>query len=140
VVGPSGAILEAPRRGEPFSLCVRFATERPVLGLDVAVSVQTASGVPVLDEVLSDTSAIGEAATAAGEWEATFAVPPVLSPGAYLAGVWLGTGAESFFTMREALSFELLPALDDRPLASERQRVLTAPSGWRVTRAAEGRP
>ena len=140
VVGPSGAILEAPRRGEPFSLRVRFATERPVLGLDVAVSMQTASGVPVLDEVLSDTSAIGEAATAAGEWEATFAVPPVLSAGAYLAGVWLGTAAEIFFTMREALSFEVLPALDDRPLAAERQRVLTAPSGWRVARAAEERP
>jgi ABC-type polysaccharide/polyol phosphate transport system ATPase subunit len=141
IVGAAGEVLESPRRGEPFSLRVRFATERPVLGLDIAVSIQTVSGVPVLDEVLSDTAAIGEPAKAAGEWEAVFAVPPVLSPGSYLAGVWLGTGAESFFTIREALSFQILPGLDDRPHAAERQRVLTAPHGWHVTSApADDRP
>ncbi len=140
IVGPSGEVLDSPRRDEPFSLRVRFATERPMLGLDVAVSIQTASGMPLLDEVLSDTAAIGEPATTAGVWDAVFDVPAVLSPGAYLVGVWLGTSGESFFTLREALSFQVLPSLSDRPHASVRQRVLTAPSGWRVTRAFADSP
>jgi hypothetical protein len=89
----------------------------------------------VLDEVLSDTASIGEAAQGAGEWEARFDVPPVLSSGEYFVGVWLGTAGESFFTSREALAFRVLPGLDDRPHAVERARVLTSPSGWSVMRA-----
>ena len=132
VVDPSGRPLATVRRDEPFELRVRFATTRRVLGLDVAVSIQTRHGVPVLDEVLSDADVIGAAAQGPGEWEARLAVPPILSAGEYFAGVWLGTGGESFFTSREALSFRLLPSPGDRPDAVERTRVLTAPGGWRV--------
>jgi ABC-type polysaccharide/polyol phosphate transport system ATPase subunit len=137
LVGATGAPLTAPRRDEPFSLQVRFATRSRVFGLDVAVSIQTRDGVPVLDEVLSDTAAIGEAADGAGEWEARFQVPPVLSSGEYFVGAWLGTASENFFRNREALAFRLLPGLDDRPRAVERSRVLTAPTGWTIVRADE---
>ena len=138
LVGPAGSPLIAPRRDEPFSLQVRFATQRRVFGLDVAVSIQTRAGVPVLDEVLSDTAAIGQAADGPGEWNVRFEVPPVLSSGEYFVGAWLGTASESFFLSREALGFRLLPGLGDRPRAVERSRVLTAPTGWTVTRAKGG--
>jgi ABC-type polysaccharide/polyol phosphate transport system ATPase subunit len=138
LVRPDGSLVSSPRRDEALSLQVRFATTRRVLGLDAAVSVQSKDGVPVLDEVLSDTSTIGEASEGPGEWDVRFSVPQVLSSGEYFVGVWIGTSEENFFLNREALAFQLDPALDDRPRAVERSRVLTSPGGWSVKRVEGG--
>ena len=54
IADPSGALVDAPQRDEPFAVRTRFVVREPVRGLDVKVYLTTRQGVRVLEENLSD--------------------------------------------------------------------------------------
>jgi hypothetical protein len=60
----------------------------------------------VLDEAWSE-SAPARAREAIGEYVARIVVPPILAPGEYVAGLWLGTPFESMFYEDDLLRFRL---------------------------------
>ncbi|MEP6300286.1 MAG: Wzt carbohydrate-binding domain-containing protein, partial [Ilumatobacter sp.] len=71
---------------------VDVAVNESVPGLDIFCSVQTKSGVGIIDEALSDR--IDAAMPATGRYRLQCELPPVLTPGEYVISVWLGTTYE----------------------------------------------
>jgi hypothetical protein len=68
-----------------------------------------------------------------GEYEATITLPPLLAPGEYVLGAWLGTRNEDF-SNDELLSFQLAPRPDDLQASVERNRLVALDVEWSVRR------
>ena len=120
----------APRRGDPLTLSVDFATTERTIALDVGIYLLDEGGRQVLSENLTD-----EGRTLGGEAQefgVQLVVPPVLASGDYTVGVWVGTEYESYFH-RELLSFPILPKPDDRDEWVRRTRIVDPPVTWVVT-------
>jgi ABC-type polysaccharide/polyol phosphate transport system ATPase subunit len=133
LVDGEGEPLIAPNRDDPFSVRLRFVTRERVLALDLAVYLVNRHGARVIDDAWLDTRGAIESADDPGEYEASAHVPPVLAPGDYLVGVWIGTEHETFFD-RDVLSFEVLPRPNDRPQSVNRSRVVQPKIRWTVRR------
>jgi ABC-2 type transport system ATP-binding protein/lipopolysaccharide transport system ATP-binding protein len=132
VRGAAGATT-APRRDEPFTIAVGFATSERTLALDANIFLLNQSGQQVLSENLSD-----DGTTLNGPpqvFTVQLTVPPVLAAGDYTVGVWVGTEYESYF-YGELITFSLLPRPDDRDEWVRRRRSVHAPVTW----AVEARP
>jgi ABC-2 type transport system ATP-binding protein/lipopolysaccharide transport system ATP-binding protein len=105
VVTKDGQHDRALLRTAALQIVVRFEVVDEVTGLDLAVFVVTATGVRVIDEVLSD-SIVGRFSP--GPHEVTMELPPVLNVGRHTVGVWLGTAGGTLVEEPTAASFELL--------------------------------
>jgi ABC-type polysaccharide/polyol phosphate transport system ATPase subunit len=131
IVDGAGSPILQPRRDKPLSLRMRFALREPVPYLDVGVYLIDSHGTRVINDARSDAHP-DPLFPDAGEYEAVVTIPPMLTPGDYLFGVWMGTTAGEEFVDEEALSFRLLPRHDDRQEWVERPRVVQPQLDWRV--------
>ena len=113
VVNPAGAATSVLRRDEPFTVEVTFVVERPVPDLNLAISVRTLRGLPVLDEALADKGPAP--VTTVGEHRARLTIPPVLNAGDYVIGLWLGTDFEQYAWVEEAARVHLEGDVGGRP-------------------------
>ena len=137
IVDDSGDVKDTIRRGDPVSIQLRFDVRERIPALDVSFSVVSREGARILDESWSDTGRPAQEAGAPGEYEIQLTVPPVLAPGSYVVGIWIGValaGADETFVHEDVLRFDvdLLPS--DPYEWLERNRVLN-PGGvaWRVS-------
>ena len=106
VLDSSGNPTEVLDRDAPVTFEVRFVVRERVPALDMTVLVHNLRGVRVLDEAWSE-SAPARTREAVGEYVARVVVPPILAPGEYVAGLWLGTPFESMFYEDDLLRFRL---------------------------------
>jgi ABC-type polysaccharide/polyol phosphate transport system ATPase subunit len=99
------------RRDEPLTFELAFSTRERVVGLDAAVYLLDRHGVRIISEYFSFSGA-----TLAGPPQAyrlRLTIPPILSSGEYVAGLWLGNNEEVLFA-GEVLRLNLLPLPTDR--------------------------
>ncbi len=82
---------------------VEVAVSSRTPDLDIGVQVHTASGLNLLDEYISQQGDLS--LTEEGTYRLRCALPPVLPPGEYTLGVWLGTAYEEFERHERALTF-----------------------------------
>ena len=127
----SGEQVDAPARDRPFAIRVRFAVRQRVGGVDVGVYLATSKGVRVLEENWSDANRGIAPADAAGVWDVSLVVPPVLAANDYGVGVSITSPYERFVD-EEVLRFRLWPRPDDRRDVSDRNRILQPAVTWRV--------
>jgi ABC-2 type transport system ATP-binding protein/lipopolysaccharide transport system ATP-binding protein len=107
----TGAPVEAPRRDQPLSFEIALTTLRKLMALDAAVYLLDSRGARVVNENLSD---VGKTITGPPQrYRIRFELPPLLTAGDYVAGVWLGTYDENIFD-GELLRFTVLPLPSDR--------------------------
>jgi ABC-type polysaccharide/polyol phosphate transport system ATPase subunit len=99
-------------RGDQLRIQVDFEVVDPVPGLDLAIFVTTASGVRVLDELLSDSAA---PRLSAGRFQADLVVPPLLNVGDFAVGLWFGTPHEEIMDEPVSVTFTIQGSDQDRP-------------------------
>ena len=117
----------APRRGEPLTFDIRFATTDRMAALDVLVYLLDRNGVQVLSEKLSDQGTVLSGPPQ--EFAVRLSIPPVLAAGDYTVGLALDTEYELYFRS-ELLTFPLLPKPDDREAVVRRPRSVQPPVAW----------
>lgn len=135
VASRDGEILEAPRRGDPFVVSVRFRVREPISALDLAIYVLNRRGVRILDEAWSDTERAHHGVTPPGEYDVLLTVPPALAADDYTLGVWIGTTigrSSETFVHEDVLSFQLWPDPGDRKEWTERQRIVQPSVTWEL--------
>jgi Wzt C-terminal domain len=111
VLDGAQAPVESPRRDEPLTFEVDFATREPVRGLDLAVYVADASGTRVVNENLSDA---GETISGPPQrYVVRLALPALLAAGDYTVGIWVGNDDVRLFH-GDVLRLSILPLPDDR--------------------------
>ena len=142
LASPAGEPLDTMRRTEPFSVHVRFTTRRRLPNLDLAVYLTDRRGVRVIDEAWSDTARPPLTGRESGQYEATLTLRPMLAPGDYQLGVWIGSSvaAGENFVHRDVLTLRVWPEADDRRDAIERQRLVQPSVSWEMSRAPERVP
>jgi ABC-2 type transport system ATP-binding protein/lipopolysaccharide transport system ATP-binding protein len=136
ITGPSGALLDAPRRDLPFAIRVGFVTRRRLPNLDIAISLTNRQGVRVLDEAWSDTGQPPPDGAPPGRYEAVLLVPPALAAGDYVVAVWIGStigSADETFVDRQVHALHLWPHPEDRQEWSQRPRVVHPVVRWDLT-------
>ncbi len=117
------------RREDPLAIDLELVVRDRVPGLDVAVSVETLTGVRLLDEAVSDTAGTGAVPGLAepGHYRVSLALPPLLMPGEYLVNVWSGTTYETLVWEYGAARLRLEGSHQARP-----DRLLAAQGDWRI--------
>jgi hypothetical protein len=132
VKAEDGALLDVPRRDEPFVLELRFLVRDRIPALSVAFIVETSQGVRVLDEDWGqDTGRELVPRALPQEYVARMVVPPILAPGDYVLVGWVGTEADTI-VQREVLSFSLWPGARDTAEAVGRSRIVQPGVTWDV--------
>jgi ABC-type polysaccharide/polyol phosphate transport system ATPase subunit len=114
VLDESGNPTEALGREAPITFEVRFVVRERIPAFDMTVVVHNLRGVRVLDEAWSD-STPPRRREALGEYVARIVVPPLLAPGEYVAGLWVGTPFETVFYEDDLLRFRLRGDANGRP-------------------------
>jgi ABC-type polysaccharide/polyol phosphate transport system ATPase subunit len=127
----SGTELDHVVRGEPLFVRLRFIARRRVAGFDIALSLANAHGTRVLHEVWSDTRGGVGVSIEPGEYDVLVAIPPILRPGDYVVGLWIGTHYETFIE-DDVMSVRVAPRPDDREEWTERARVVQPPVRWTI--------
>jgi ABC-2 type transport system ATP-binding protein/lipopolysaccharide transport system ATP-binding protein len=130
VLPDAGHRDEALLRGDPLRMEVDFDVTEEIPGLDLALVLTTAAGVRVLDELLSDTTAMR---LQVGRYRAELLVPPLLNVGDYAVGVWFGTQHEEFINQPAVTPFSVQGTDRQRP---ERIIILSVPIVVRPLEAA----
>ncbi len=105
ITDTDGVAVKAARRDRSFVVEIRFDVRAPVPGLDVAMYVLNSRGVEILNEAWSDTAR--QRPSAAGHYVARLTIPPVLSAGEYVIGVWFGTAYETLLQEATAAHIRL---------------------------------
>jgi ABC-type polysaccharide/polyol phosphate transport system ATPase subunit len=82
---------------------VTVAVAEPMPGLDVGVRIDTANGLNLLDEYTMESQGLD--LSAPGTYELTLSLPPILPPGEYTVGAWLGNSYEQLEQLSHALTF-----------------------------------
>ena len=136
VAAETQAEVAALVRGEPLSFRLRFLVRRPVVGFDIAFSLVNAQGARVFYEVWSDERDGVGLSIEPGQYDAVLTLPPILPPGDYVLGLWIGTHYDTFLE-DDVLSFHVAPRPDDREEWTARARVVQPPVTWTV-RALRG--
>jgi ABC-type polysaccharide/polyol phosphate transport system ATPase subunit len=130
VTDESGELLEAPRRDRPFVLTSRFVIRKGIPELDFAVYIRNRQGVQVLSENWSDIGMRPHPTVVQG-YEVAVTIPPILAPGDYVMGVWIGTEHQTFVS-QETVGFRVWPRPDDTQGALERERLVQPGVRWDV--------
>ena len=116
------------RREDPFAVDLELVVRDRVLGLDVAVSVETLTGVRLLDEAVSDTWSAGAVPLSEqGHYRVSLVLPPLLMPGEYIVNVWSGTTYETLVWEHAVARLRLEGSHQARP-----DRLLATQGTWRV--------
>jgi ABC-type polysaccharide/polyol phosphate transport system ATPase subunit len=116
------------RREEPYVVDVGLVVRDHVTGLDVAVSVETLTGVRLLDEALSDAGRDAERVLGGpGHYRVSLSLPALLMPGEYLVNVWVGTTYETFVWEHGAARLRLEGSHQARP-----DRLIVGQGRWAV--------
>jgi ABC-2 type transport system ATP-binding protein/lipopolysaccharide transport system ATP-binding protein len=126
--GPPEAQL---RRDLPVVLSVRFALRRRIPSLDVALILYGRDGAKLIDEAWADQGRADDRGMP-GVYSTSLVVPPILVPGDYTLGVWIGSAYEKALE-EEVLTFELLPRLDDPQEWLDRPRLLQPSVEWQTS-------
>lgn len=129
VVNAAGQSTSVLRRDEPFTIEVEISVRESVPGLNLAVSVESLRGVRVLDESLFDHDP--SSLQHVGDHLVRLTIPPILSTGDYVVGLWLGTDYEDLGWVERALSLHL-----EGITAGRADRVLRLDLPWEVTRTS----
>jgi ABC-type polysaccharide/polyol phosphate transport system ATPase subunit len=138
VVDADGEVLDMPRRDLPLGISVRVAVRERIPGLDLSLTLRNRQGVQILEEMYGlDTGQVLAPEVVPAELEVRLTMPPVLAPGEYTLGVWIGSSYETVFSDPQALSFRLWPRPDESSKATERNRVLQPGVEWQVELAAD---
>jgi len=117
------------RREDPYVVEVRVRVRDRVPGLDLAVSVETLTGVRLLDEALSDTMTGSWTSLAEpGQHRVSLTLPALLMPGEYLVNVWLGTTYETYVWEHSAARLRLEGSHQARP-----DRLIAAQGTWVIS-------
>jgi ABC-2 type transport system ATP-binding protein/lipopolysaccharide transport system ATP-binding protein len=124
----TGAVL---MRGDQLRIETEFEVTDDVPGLDVAVLVTRSGGARVIDEVLSDRSAVR---LSQGRYRVSLVLPPLLNVGDYTAGLWFGTQYEELLDLTTAVPFTLRGSQLDRP-----ERILVMALPFQVERLDDAR-
>ena len=124
--GPGGRV----RRTDRVLITVDLVVRERVPGLDLAVSVETATGIRLLDEALSDTDGGGTTRLVSepGQYRVCLTFPPLLMPGEYVVNVWSGTTYETFVWLHAAALLRLEGSNQARP-----GRLIAAQGDWAVS-------
>ena len=132
-VGVAGAEegTVTPRRDEPLRLRFRLRVTERVASLDVAAWVIGRSGMRIVDERWSDVGGMSADLGEPGERDVELTIPPLLPPGEYIAGFWLGN-EETTYYYDEAVSFEVVPTPEDRNETVDRTRLIAPAVEWSV--------
>src|SRR5205814_10562122 len=103
----------------------------PLTGLDVSALVGTKGGVNLLNEALSD---YGPAPFfERGGHRLRCPLPPILTPGEYVVGIWLGTAYDTMQYDESVLTFSV-----DGDDAGRPSRLLKLGDQWQTDRLADG--
>ncbi len=129
--GPDGASTSVLRRDKPFTVDVGIEVTHVVPSCNVVVSIQTRRGVQVLQEALSDQTDVD--IDRPGLHELTVTIPPVLAPGEYIVGIWIGTDYDDVVWIEDALALHLEGDTGGRP-----DRVIQLGADWRSSFSARG--
>jgi ABC-2 type transport system ATP-binding protein/lipopolysaccharide transport system ATP-binding protein len=119
----------AVSRTDPLRIKVRIETREHVHDLDVAIWVNNSGGMRIIDEAFGDVRNNRGALDQPGVHEVTMTIPPVLPPGEYTIGVWLGTPDDEFLD-QGLLSVQIVQRLDDSPELARRARMAAPPVVW----------
>ena len=124
----TGATAGRLRREDPYTVQVELVVREHVPGLDLGVSVETLTGLRLLDEALSDSTSGGRTPLARpGRHRVSLTLPPMLMPGEYLLNVWAGTTYETLVWEHAAARLRLEGSHQARP-----DRLLAAQGRWAV--------
>jgi ABC-type polysaccharide/polyol phosphate transport system ATPase subunit len=123
---PDSAVL---CRAEPLRITARIETREHVHDLDVAIWVNDSAGTRILDERFGDVREHRGALDTPGLRDVTITFPPVLRPGEYIVGVWLGAPGDDFFH-QGVLTMQVIQRLDDTPELSHRARMAAPQVVW----------
>lgn len=121
----------AVSRTDPLRIKVRIETREHVHGLDVAIWVNNSGGTRIIDEAFGDARSHRGTLDQPGVREVTMSIPPVLPPGEYTIGVWLGTPDDEFLD-QGLLSVQIVQRLDDSPELARRARMAAPPVAWDI--------
>jgi len=106
-----GEAGETIRRDQPLIFELTFASRAPVRALDAAIYLIDRHGIRVVNENLSDVKpTISESGPA--RYRILLTITPILAPGEYVVGVWLGSSDELFFR-GELLRLPIAPLPSD---------------------------
>ncbi len=123
-----GQAVESVRRDEPLRFVIEFELAERLPQIDLAVYLLTPSRLQVLSENTSDQEI---QITGPGRFTVTLTVPELLTPGDYVAGIWLASLWEAL-VYEEVLQFTILPRPDDRSEALRRPRLVQPNVVWDV--------
>jgi hypothetical protein len=108
-------------------LTAEVLVRESVPGLDLSFQVATRGGIGIFDEVLSDVA--DPSMSDPGLHRIRWRLPPVLTPGEYVASVWLGTAYEQVQQLDEVVAFAVEG--DDGGRA---RRLVKLSTEWRTER------
>ena len=108
---------------------VTVVVAEPMPGLDVGVRIDTASGLNLLDEYIVESQGLD--LSAPGTYQLTLTLPPVLPPGEYSLGAWLGNSYEELEQLPHALTFTVDGSDGGCP-----QRLMRLGLPWSMTHTA----
>jgi hypothetical protein len=126
--GAAGAATGRIAQEDRATVEVTFVLREAVPGLDLAVSVETVTGIRLLDESLSD-KGVGatDALNAPGTYTVSLTLPSLLMPGEYAVNVWIGTVYETFVWEHSAAWLRLEGGHRGRP-----DRLISSQGTWTV--------
>jgi hypothetical protein len=125
-----GHVLTRLQRDQPFVVDLHFRTREPTLGLDVAIWLVNDTGLRVIDDAWADAEHDQGLGRDPGMYQLEVAIPPVLAPGRYTLGVWIGTEHEELVADRDLFTLEVAPRPDDTTEMVERRRLVQPPVQW----------
>jgi ABC-2 type transport system ATP-binding protein/lipopolysaccharide transport system ATP-binding protein len=138
VTQPDGTPLKVVHRRDRFSVRVRFVTRRALPELDLAIYLMTRRGVHAVDQSWSDTARPSPVRDGPGRYEAVLSLAPMLAPGEYQIGVWIGSAVDTYVN-RETMSLRIWPEAGDKDDSEERGRIVQPDVDWEME-PIEGEP
>ena len=137
----AGSPMQVVRRRDTFAVRIAFSTRRPLPDLDVAVYLVSRHGVHALDEAWSDTERPPPSGAGPGRYETVLTLAPMLAPGEYQLGVWIGSAVadDETHVHRDVLTLRIWPEAGDKEDA-ERRRVVQPEVTWEMRPAELGSP
>lgn len=125
-----GQTVGAIHRGDTLAFAISVENDVRMHRLDVAVWIIDHLGRRIIDEAFLDDPGRAGVLDNPGAHAISLELPPLLAPGTYTAGVWIGDDTRTHFD-GEALRFDVVPDPSDRPEAVSRTRLVSPPLRWR---------
>ncbi len=116
------------RRDEPLRFQARFTLADALPRFDFALYLLSESRVQVLSENISDQQIHIDGP---GAFTVRLTIPSLLSPGQYVAGIWLASDWKSL-VWEEVLEFTVSPRPDDPTEAVRRDRLVQPRVAWEI--------